>query len=82
MPVKTLTAGGGWSWNSGLSVIASLGVDRKFGRSHTLGFFFNYNSQQDLGRLDPSLYQVRGQITYSVSFQPAAKDKVDNTRKP
>ena len=65
-----------------LSVVASLGVDRKIGQAHTLGLLLNYNSRQELSASDPSLYQVRGQITYSLTFKPPVKSRTEKPSSP
>lgn len=65
-----------------LSLVASLGVDRKIGRSQTIGMQLGYNSRQALGATDPAQYQVRGQVTYTLTLQPPARKATDQSTKP
>ncbi|HRH68033.1 MAG TPA: hypothetical protein PLB89_00865 [Flavobacteriales bacterium] len=65
-----------------LSAVVSLGIDRKFGQAHALGLLLNYNTRQELSALDPSLYQVRGQVTYSLTFQPPVKSRPKKQSNP
>ncbi|HQV75914.1 MAG TPA: hypothetical protein PLE78_10515 [Flavobacteriales bacterium] len=55
----------------GLSETISVAVEQKVARIHQLGFSVNYNGRSDLGSFASAQYQLRAQVTYSVSFQTA-----------